>query len=447
MCDVLSKYGAPPALVRVVKGLHAEVRVRMEAGEDHNEFDSSLGVLQGAAASPVLFLFVIAAWFETVEWPDKAIQIAWYDGRRSDNNRNCDGDKFLTFLTRRSGELSKAAKFSIRDFLYADDAAVVFPSRRDMRRGMEALVAHGTRWGLEVHVAHSPDSTSKTEFIVVQPALAHKRRKKKCDKSPVRCGDAWFTHAKCKIKGKWESGVFKYLGSYITEDLSDDLDVRERISAASRAFGRFRDKIYANREVSAEAKAKAFQAFVVSILLYQSECWALRSELQHEMCVFFNRCVRVMTGINRRFQRDLRMTTAQMAKRAKLRTCESYITERCLKWLGHVARMPGCRLPRQTLFARVRGTRAAGGQQLTTRARLHKLISRIPEVLEEEGQHGLKDEILSAGWIKAANDRTTWGKIVHAVCDIEGDPVAKVNPKAEYMLEQRPYYVVFDDDD
>ena len=35
--------------------------MRMEAGEDHSEFDSSLGVLQGAAASPVLFLFVIAA--------------------------------------------------------------------------------------------------------------------------------------------------------------------------------------------------------------------------------------------------------------------------------------------------------------------------------------------------------------------------------------------------
>ena len=63
-----------------------------------------------------------------------------------------------------------------------------------------------------------------------------------------------------------ESGVFKYLGSYITEDLSDELDVGERISAASRAFGRFRKRIYANRQVSAEAKAKAFQAFVMSIL-------------------------------------------------------------------------------------------------------------------------------------------------------------------------------------
>ena len=113
------------------------------------------------------------------------------------------------------------------------------------------------------------------------------------------------------------------------------------------SVGRFRDKIYANREVSAETKAKAFQAFVLSILLYQSECWALRSELQHEICVFFNRCVRVMTGINCRLQRDLRMTTAQVAGRANLRTCESYILERCLKWLGHVARMPDDRLPGQ----------------------------------------------------------------------------------------------------
>ena len=35
----------------------------------------------------------------------------------------------------------------------------------------------------------------------------------------------------------------------------------------------------------------------------------------------------------------------------------------------------------------------------------------------------------------------------HEMCDIEGDPAVKVNPKAEYILEQRPYYVNFDDDD
>ena len=76
-----------------------------------------------------------------------------------------------------------------------------------------------------------------------------------------------------------------------------------------------------------------------------------------------------------------------------------------------------------------------------------KLISRIPAILEEKGRLGLKDELLNTGCIKVANDSTTWRKIVHAVCDIEDDPAAKVNPKAEYILEQRPYYVDFDDDD
>ena len=78
---------------------------------------------------------------------------------------------------------------------------------------------------------------------------------------------------------------------------------------------------------------------------------------------------------------------------------------------------------------------------------IYKLVTSIPMVLEKKGQHGLKDEFISMGWIKAANDRTPWAKIVHVMCDIEGDPVAKANPKAEYILEQRLYYVVFDDDD
>ena len=33
-----------------------------------------------------------------------------------------------------------------------------------------------------------------------------------------------------------------------------------------------------------------------------------------------------------------------------------------------------------------------------------------------------------------------------AVCGIDGDPATKNNPKAEYVLEGRPYYAEFDDD-
>ena len=109
---------------------------------------------------------------------------------------------------------------------------------------------------------------------------------------------------------------------------------------------------------------------------------------------------------------------------------------------GHVARMPGHRLPRQTLFVRVRGVRAAGGQQLTARVRLHKLVGRIPAALGAKGLSSLRDEFLSKGWINIAQDRSKWGEVVHAVCGIDGGPAPKNNPKAEYMLEGRPYYTM-----
>ena len=49
----------------------------------------------------------------------------------------------------------------IRDFLYADDAALVFESRESMERGLTSLIASGKRWGLEVHAA--TDSSSSEE--------------------------------------------------------------------------------------------------------------------------------------------------------------------------------------------------------------------------------------------------------------------------------------------
>ena len=87
--------------------------------------------------------------------------------------------------------------------------------------------------------------------------------------------------------------------------------------------------------------------------------------------------------------------------------------------------------------------RAAGGQQLTTRTRLHKLIRHIPTAL---GAGELRDELLSKGWINMAQGHPTWGKVVHTVCGIDGGPAPKNNPKAEYVLEGRPYYAEFDND-
>ena len=74
--------------------------------------------------------------------------------------------------------------------------------------------------------------------------------------------------------GQRLKGAFKYLGSIITEDLTEDEDVDRRIAAAAAAFGRFSRTVFRNKGLSLAAKGRAFSAPVLSQLLYQSECWA-----------------------------------------------------------------------------------------------------------------------------------------------------------------------------
>ena len=95
---------------------------------------------------------------------------------------------------------------------------------------------------------------------------------------------------------------------------------------------------------------------------------------------------------------------------------------------------PIAKAPISSAVRRAAACARSNWQQWTTLVSLHKLVTRVPMVLEQKGLHGLKDESLSLGWIKAAKYRITWEKIVQTMCDIEGNPIVKDNPKAEYLL-------------
>jgi len=451
MCDILLKYGAPPSLVRVVRSMHRETRMKMFAGEEEIAFESKIGVLQGAAASPVIFLFVVAAWFETMDWPSEPVFIRSNDGEDQPPSSGDGIDAVLhDFVTGQASGSTDGLLARIRDFLYADDAALLWLSRQAAKEGMTAVVAHGKRWGLEVHVAPTANDPSKTEFLVIPPPILHPNHRAHYDRSPIKIGDAWITHAFVKLRGTIFPGVFKYLGSYITEDLREDFDVDERIAGASRAFGRFKKVIFKNGALSIEAKARAFTAFVLSILFYQSECWALRKDLRHKISVFFNRCIRSMTGITRLKQRFARTTTAELAAHAGLRTCDSYLDERCLRWAGHVARMASTRLPRLAMFGWFNGEdngfdivadhrkRIRGATLMSFGRRLRTLLLKMPKSIEYE----MHERMIQEGWVALAQDRRAWADVVRQFCDIPKVPT----PKDERLMEHiagRPYAVYF----
>ena len=236
-----------------------------------------------------------------------------------------------------------------------------------------------------------------------------------------------------------------------------EISLKERLPYGARlqwarAFGRFKKSIFQNGALSIEAKTRAFTAFVLSILFYQSECWALRKELRHKICVFFNRCVRTMTGVTRLKQRFGRITTSALAARAGLRPCASYLDERCLRWAGHVARMAPTRLPRVALFGWFNGEdngfdivadhrkRAVGAPPMSFGRRLRTLLLDMRKHIE----YDLHKRLLDEGWVAVAEDRCTWDVIVRQFCDIEKVPT----PKDERLLDHivgRPYAVTFRD--
>ena len=442
MCDVLLRYGAPESLVRVIRAMHEEVIVVLKAGGAEERFESKLGVIQGAAASPTLFLFMISAWLESADWKGEPIELK-SASKPGDKQPRASADKKGKFVSHLLSEQRKAGggvKVEVRDFLYADDAALVFGSRESMEAGLTSLIASGKRWGLQVHAATSPEGKSKTEYMVVLPPEGHANRPASFDESPVKVGEnLYITLAVSRVGGQEVKNCFKYLGSFIDSELSDDLDVENRISGASKAFGRFRKTIFRNKRLDIKARIKAFRAFVLSILFYQSECWALKETQRKRICRFYNRCMRSIAGINRIQQRWKRISTCAMAKMIGLAPCQAELDRRCLAWAGHVARMEPHRLVRQMLFAWHEGNRKEGRPLQTIRHRLDTILKDLSASTQiRGGDLAIADcgfaQLHRRGWVSCANDGrgtahhgTLWRKLIeeHVRCLSDTDTAEK----------------------
>ena len=63
---------------------------------------------------------------------------------------------------------------------------------------------------------------------------------------------------------------FLYLGSVISSDCTDTLDVQTRIEKAGNAFGALSENIFRSMIVSITAKSFVYQMIVLTILLYGS---------------------------------------------------------------------------------------------------------------------------------------------------------------------------------
>ena len=129
-------------------------------------------------------------------------------------------------------------------------------------------------------------------------------------------------------------------------------------------------------------KGRVYNAAVRSVLLYGCESWSLRSQEVNQLSVFDHRCLRSITRVW--WQQHVSNTEVrrQVFGDAGTEAIVDRIAERQLRWLGHVLRMSGNRLPRRALFSVPDESwrKQRGGQPMTWCRRLKTLASSLARV-------------------------------------------------------------------
>ena len=388
---VLRRYGMPDHFINIVIRLHADAVVSYKLGKEEVEVKNKIGVRQGACEGPILFIFVMAAAMETMEWPVPKPMFC-----TSTENHHLHGER----ADRKRG----ARSFELFASLFADDCAVLFNSHEDMVKGMDYMYRHFLKFGLEIHLGRGT-AKSKTEAMFFP--------KPRCDDGSTLpnfpCADGFISYTR----------IFKYLGSHIVPGLDSAEEIMIRIQKASQAFGCLSASTFINKDVSKFLKGRIYVALILSILLHGCETWFVREEEYELLRLFHKSCVRTMCRVSMSQVRRHRIRTSKLLEELALQPFEYYLESRCLRWAGHVTRMDMDRTPRMLLTSWCPSSRVRGRPRMSFGHTIKKFIIKLNNKLDDpnakawdatlKGSAALKEQWR---WTELAAKREEWRKII-----------------------------------
>ena len=139
-----------------------------------------------------------------------------------------------------------------------------------------------------------------------------------------------------------------------------DTEISSRICKASSAFQSLSRILWHQRKIQTRTKVRVLNSVILPTLLHGLESSVLLEPSVHRLEFFVVRCLRIILGISVR-QKKRQTTIHKIAKQQRI---SSLLTQRRLRFLGHLSRMSEDRLPKQLLvLAPVGSKRTAGGQK------------------------------------------------------------------------------------
>ena len=394
---IMAKFGCPPKFINLVRLFHDGMQARVKShGKLSEPFPVTNGVKQGCVLAPTLFSIMFSAMMqEAFRSPPPGVTI------RSRTDVSVHDTGFLSKL-----KAKKAEKVLVCDLLFADDCALLSHDETSMQECVDSFSSACDNFGLTI-------STKKTE-ILHQPAP-----KSTNISLPV-----------ITVHGSQLNAVknFTYLGSVVSTNARIDDEVASRLSKASSAFGRLRDRVWDISGIRTETKLRVYSAVVLPTLLYGAESWTVYKTHADKLNRFHVSCLKRILGIHW----SEKVPDTEVLERAKAPSIYCHLKKIQLRWAGHLVRMPNTRLPKAIFYSElVRGKRNVGAPR-----------KRYKDTLKTS----LKDCSIDVGnWETVCLDRSQWRTAVTCGSKaFEKDRVckAKAARAARKEKQQNPSVVI-----
>ena len=325
-------------------------------GSTSDAFNICSGVKQGCVLAPTLFgIFFSVVLRHAFGTSTEGI----YLRTRSDGR---------LFNLARLRAKTKTREVTIRDMLFADDAAVCSHTEDELQSLMDRFSRACDDFSLTI-------SLKKTQVLAQEAEPPN------------------ITISNYTLEVVHQ---FAYLGSTIADSVSLDAEINKRIGKAATTMARLTERVWNNNMLTITTKVAVFHACVLSTLLYGSESWTLYASQEKRLSIFYMRCLRRILHIK---WQD-RITNIEVLDRAKVASMITVLQQRRLRWLGHVCRMDDGRIPKDLLYGEL-----ASGKRSTGRPHL-----RYKDVCKRDMK---AMEIDPNTWEQLAADRTQWKQAVN----------------------------------
>ena len=317
--------GYPPKLLSLIRSFHDCMLSTVQfVGDISSAFGIKSSVKQGCVLAPTLFGIFFA------------LLLKHALGTSSDGvylHTRADGRLFN--ITRLRFQ-SKISKVTVRDLIFADDAAIASHTQDGLQRLMDCLSNGCDLFSLTI-------SLKKTQIMGQAIPMP----------PPIRINEQ-----ELEVVNQ-----FQYLGSTTTDSLSLDTEISKRIGKAATILAKLTKQVWDNKQLTIITKVKVYQTCVISTLLYGSESWATYTHQERKLQTFYMRCLRRILCITRQDK----VTNTKVLTKADIPSMYTLLRQRRLHWIGHVHKMDNGCIPKDLLYSELAtGKRKKGSPHLAS---------------------------------------------------------------------------------